>query len=265
MISGHTNNVLESFDNIADIFDEEFENGITRRLRQQIYATIHSLIPDGGSILDVNCGTGIDAIALAQQGYSVCGIVLAPKMVERARKKSVQPGLPVLFMVSSFERLEGMDSSFDLALSNFGGLNCVERLDKVAEQTAARIKPRGHMVCVVMPRLCLWETIVGLSQFDFHSAFRRLRKNVIATGFRGKTFSVHYHSPRQFAQSFGRWFDVCDVRGLNILSPPPHAMRFADRHPGFSSFLETVDGVIAGFPVCRSIGDHYLMTLRKRS
>jgi ubiquinone/menaquinone biosynthesis C-methylase UbiE len=265
MISGQTNNVLESFDNIADIFDEEFENAITRRLRQQIYDTIVRLVPAGGSIIDINCGTGIDAIALAQKGYTVCGIDLAPKMVDCARAKSLRAGVTARFSVSSFERFEGIDSTFDLALSNFGGLNCVEQLDKVAEQTAVRIKPGGYFVCIVMPKLCLWETLVGLSHMDFHSAFRRLKKNVTATGFRGKTFFVHYHSARRLADSFARWFDVCDVRGLNILSPPPHAARFAERHRTLSSSLETMDRVFGGLPGYRSIGDHYLMTLRKRS
>jgi ubiquinone/menaquinone biosynthesis C-methylase UbiE len=258
------NEVLESFDNIADIFDEEFENAITQRLRQQIYDMIGSLVPAGASILDINCGTGIDAIALAQKGYTVCGTDLAPKMVDRARRKAVQAGVAARFIVSSFEHLEGIDSSFDLVLSNFGGLNCVERLDKAAEQTAARIKPGGYLVCVVMPRICLWETLVGLSHMDWNSAFRRLKKNVTATGFRGKTFSVHYHSPRKFGNAFGSWFAVHDIRGLNILSPPPHAVRFSDRHPRLSSFLETIDSAIAGLPACRSIGDHYLMTLRRR-
>jgi ubiquinone/menaquinone biosynthesis C-methylase UbiE len=260
-----TNNVLESFDNIADIFDEEFENDITRRLRQQSYDTIGALTPVGGSILDINCGTGIDAIVLAQKGYTVRGIDLSPKMVDRARAKGLQAGVAARFSVSSFERFEGIDSTFDLALSNFGGLNCVEHLDNVAEQTAARIKPGGYFVCIVMPRLCLWETLVGLSHLDVHSAFRRLKKNVTATGFHGKTFFVHYHSPRRLRKSFDRWFDVRDVRGLNILSPPPHAARFAERHPTLSASLETMDDVISGCPGCRSIGDHYLMTLRKRS
>jgi ubiquinone/menaquinone biosynthesis C-methylase UbiE len=265
MKSVYTNNVLESFDNIAEIFDEEFENAITRRLRQQIYDTVGRLVPAGGSIIDINCGTGIDAIALAQKGYTVCGIDLSPKMVDRAKGKSLQAGVAAMFSVSSFERFEGIDSTFDLALSNFGGLNCIQHLDKVAEQTAARIKPGGHFVCIVMPRLCLWETLVGLSHLDFHSAFRRLKKNVTATGFRGKTFFVHYHSARRLVNSFARWFDVRDVRGLNILSPPPHAARFAERHPTLSSSLDTMDRVFGGFPGYRSIGDHYLMTLRRRS
>src|SRR5690242_3488644 len=99
MKSVYTNNVLESFDNIAEIFDEEFENAITRRLRQQIYDTVGRLVPAGGSIIDINCGTGIDAIALAQKGYTVCGIDLSPKMVDRAKGKSLQAGVAARFSV----------------------------------------------------------------------------------------------------------------------------------------------------------------------
>ena len=139
----HTDQVLESFDNIAGIFDEEFENDITRRLRQQVYDTIESLIPPGSSILDINCGTGIDAIALARRGYKVSGIDLAPKMIERAARKAIQQSLALTFRISSFENLETVrQSQFDLMLSNFGGLNCVESLARVAQQTASRIKPR---------------------------------------------------------------------------------------------------------------------------
>ena len=259
------NDVLESFDSIADIFDEEFENDITRRLRQHIYKTIGSLVPEGGGILDINCGTGIDAIALAQRGYRMCGIDLAPRMVERARRKSVDAGIPANFRVSSFEHIEAVTGTpFDLVLSNFGGLNCVEHLDKVAGQAALHIKPGGYFVGVVMSRLCLWETVAGLSKLDFGAAFRRLRRNVPATGFRGKTFSVHYHSPRRLSDAFRPWFEVKDVQGLNILSPPPHAARLAERHPTISSVLCRMENAIAGVPIARSVGDHYLITLRRR-
>jgi len=265
MATEHTGQVLESFDNIAGIFDEEFENEITRSLRQKLYSAIGSLVPPGSSILDINCGTGIDAIALSRKGYSVAGVDLSPRMIERAQRKSSEHGLPVRFMVSSFECLDKIAwEPFDLVLSNFGGLNCAGRLDKVAEQTAAVIKPGGFLIGVVMPPVCLWEILDGSRRFHFRTAFRRLRKNVLATGFRGKTFSVHYHSPGRFTKAFKRWFEVREIRGLNILSPPPHAAVLARRYPAISSILESIDERIAYLPACRSIGDHFMATLKRR-
>jgi ubiquinone/menaquinone biosynthesis C-methylase UbiE len=263
-MAAHTDQVLESFDNIADFYDGEVENDVTQRLRTQIYERVGGLVPAGSSVLDINCGTGIDAIALAGRGYKVSGIDLSPKMIERARQKADRQGVPASFQVSSFENLESVaESAFDLMLSNFGGLNCVQRLDRVAQQAASRLRPGGFLVCVVMPRVCLWETVTGLARLQFRAAFRRLSKNVEATGFRGKTFSVYYHSPARFAHAFRPWFEVRDIRGWNIVSPPPHAAPVAKRHPVLGSMLERVDAAIERLPVCRSIGDHYVMTLRR--
>src|SRR5262249_26127342 len=118
LMAAHTDQVLESFDSIADIFDEEFENDVTRRLRTQIYETVGGLVPAGSSVLDINCGTGIDAIALAGRGYKVSGIDLSPKMIERARRKADRHCVPASFQVSSFENLESIaESAFDLMLS----------------------------------------------------------------------------------------------------------------------------------------------------
>jgi hypothetical protein len=115
-----------------------------------------------------------------------------------------------------------------------------------------------------MPPVCLWEILDGIRRFHFRTAFRRLRKDVLATGFRGKTFSVHYHSPRRFAKAFERWFEVRQIRGLNIFSPPPHAAVLAQRYPAISSILESIDKHIAYLPACRSIGDHFMATLKRR-
>jgi hypothetical protein len=109
----------------------------------------------------------------------------------------------------------------------------------------------------------LWETARGLARLEFRAAFRRLSKSVDATGFRGKTFSVYYHSPDRFANAFRQWFEVTDLRGLNIVSPPPHAAPVAKRHPALASVLEKIDETIERLPVCRSIGDHYVLTMRR--
>jgi ubiquinone/menaquinone biosynthesis C-methylase UbiE len=257
--------VTGAFDNVAELFDELYENEITRRIRQQVYNAIESLIPQGSSILDINCGTGIDAIALAQQGYIVVGIDIAPKMVERSVAKAAREGLEnAKFYAGSFERLtETVTGQYDLVLSNFGGLNCVSSLHGVADQVARVTKPGGHFVAVVMPPFCLWEMVAGLARLNVKAAFRRLHKNVAATGFRGKTFTVYYHSSRGFAAAFSRSFTVETVRGLNIISPPPHATRFVARFPGFSRRLERIEPAISSLPLLRSMGDHFVIVLRR--
>jgi hypothetical protein len=115
-----------------------------------------------------------------------------------------------------------------------------------------------------MPPVCLWEIVAGLAQLRFGSAFRRLQKNVQATGFRGKTFSVHYHSPARFAQAFAHSFDLREIRGLNIISAPPHAARLARRYPRISSMLESVEDRIDRLPLWRAMGDHYMATFIRR-
>lgn len=263
----HTAQVAEAFDSIAEIFESSLENEITRGLRQKTYSIIRSLVPAGASVLDINCGIGIDAVALAQEGYRVIGVDISPKMIqqalERANKLRVKNAE---FLLASFEDLSPLSGQpFDLVLSNFGGLNCVASLDGVAKQVAHVTKPGGYFFAVVMPPVCLWETVAGVTRFNFRSAFRRLRKNVLASGFRGKTFSVNYHPTQKFVAAFRQWFDVQEIRGYNIFSPPPHATRFTNTYPLFSRWLEQVDDVITRLPVIRSMGDHYMVVLQRKN
>ncbi|HWP82026.1 MAG TPA: methyltransferase domain-containing protein [Bacteroidota bacterium] len=257
--------VAEAFNSVAESFEAVLENDITRGLRQRIYETIRSLTPPGSNILDINCGTGIDAVALAEEGYKVVGIDVAPKMIEEAKRRSKKVGANnVEFLVGSFEDLSLLTGRrFDLVLSNFGGLNCVNSLNTVAEQVAQVVRPGGYFVAMVMPPVCLWEIVAGLVRMNFRFAFRRLRKNVQATGFRGGTFTVHYYSPRTFTAAFRRWFKVRKIMGLNIISPPPHATGFKTIYPRLSSRLERLEGIVARLPGVRGAGDHFVAVLQK--
>src|SRR5690606_2474840 len=50
-----------------------------------------------GRALDVGCGTGTNAIRLAEHGYTVVGVDVAPLAIEQARAKA-RPGLPCRFV-----------------------------------------------------------------------------------------------------------------------------------------------------------------------
>ena len=260
----HTARVAEAFDSVAERFEATLENDITRGIRSKLYTLIDSLVLRGSEILDINCGIGIDAVELAQKGYRVTGADLAPNMIQQARLRSRQYKQNIEFIETSFEDLSLLSGkTFDLVLSNFGGLNCVPLLNRVVEEVTRVVKPGGYFIAVVMPRVSLWELVAGITRLNFGFAFRRLPKNVQATGFDGKQFTVTYYSPRAFAAAFSRSFKVEQVRGLNVISPPPHATKFAARFQRLSHWLEQIEDACASLPLFRSVGDHFVMVLRR--
>ena len=258
--------VRDAFDSVAEIFDATYENDITRRLRASLYKTITSLVRPGESILDISCGTGIDAIELAQRGFRVTASDVAPKMVERAQAKTSTLGLQnITFHVGSMERLDKIPNApFDLVFTNFGALNCLCNLREAARSVAAVTRPGGYFLATVMPRLCLWELGAGLGRMNPSFAFRRFRSNVMATGFQG-TFTVHYHSLSSFRSAFNEWFTDAGARGWCVVAPPPHAMGFASKFPRITRILTVLDETLGGLPLIRGVGDHYLCALRRKT
>ena len=263
----NTDKVAEAFDAIAERFDQSFESSpVIQRLRKRVYNVIGSLVPQGSSILDMNCGIGIDAAFLGKQGYNVVGIDISTKMIEQAKRKLESDRHNVEFYVSSFEHIVQLPSHrYDLILSNFGGLNCTNNLHTVAEQIGLATRQGGFFVGVVMPRFCIWETVSGLTHGRWDYAFRRLRKGIPATGFSEKSFSVYYHSPRRVISAFRPWFVVERVCGLSIFSPPPSASSFIKKHPRLTTLLERLDALVERFPLERSMGDHFMIVLRKKA
>jgi SAM-dependent methyltransferase len=63
---------------------------------------------DAVSVVDVACGTGMHALALAQRGYAVLGVDLSPGMIERARANAATAGTDVGFEVAGFGDLARM-------------------------------------------------------------------------------------------------------------------------------------------------------------
>lgn len=78
---------------------------------------ITRLIAPGARVLDAACGTGMHAIALAQQGYAAAGADLSPRMIERARTNAAAAGVSVPFAAAGFGSLaRAFDEPFDALL-----------------------------------------------------------------------------------------------------------------------------------------------------
>jgi glycine/sarcosine N-methyltransferase len=76
--------------------------------------------PEQTHILDVACGTGMHAIALAQRGYRLIGADLSQPMIERARENASASGVAVRFETVGFGRLQT-----EFAPERFDALLCL--------------------------------------------------------------------------------------------------------------------------------------------
>jgi cyclopropane fatty-acyl-phospholipid synthase-like methyltransferase len=103
-----------------------------------------------GSVLDVGCGTGENALYLASLGHEVWGLDFAPAAIEKARPKARERGLEVTLLVWNVLELQGLKRTFDTVIDSglFHSLTDAERLLFVHSLTAV-LEPGGtyFMLC----------------------------------------------------------------------------------------------------------------------
>ena len=66
-----------------------------------------------GSILDIGCGSGDNALFFAQAGFDVWGIDSSPLAIQKAQQKGAQRGLMVHFQVLNALELATLNRTFD--------------------------------------------------------------------------------------------------------------------------------------------------------
>jgi 2-polyprenyl-3-methyl-5-hydroxy-6-metoxy-1,4-benzoquinol methylase len=82
-----------------------------------------------GSILDVGCGTGENALFFAAQGHDVWGVDFSPLAIEKARNKAAARNLAATFLTRSALELNTLGRQFDTIIDSglFHVLNDEER------------------------------------------------------------------------------------------------------------------------------------------
>lgn len=77
--------------------------------------------PPYGRVLDLGCGSGIWAVALARRGWQVTGVDVVPKALRRARERAREAGVELHLVVGDVTKLRatGVGSGFPFLL-DFG-------------------------------------------------------------------------------------------------------------------------------------------------
>lgn len=263
-----------AFDQLAVDYDATFsESDIGRALRALVSARLERIILPGQRILELGCGTGVDALNLARRGVNVVALDASAGMIQVAREKALALGanqtsgadeaghgvlrgrvefhcLPMELLGTSFE-----GQLFDGVLSNFGAINCAQDLRKLVTDVAARVRHGGRLVWVVMGRHVPWEWGWFLLQGHWSKAWRRLSRG--GTSWRG--LKIVYPTPGELAALLRPHFEVQRIAPLGIALPPSYVGNWLARWPRLSGALTRLEYKAHGCSALAALADHYVV------
>ena len=258
---------LQPFDAAARDYDVDFGRlpGVAR-LRRRVQSVLFGLFPEGSRLLELNCGTGTDAIALAMAGRRVHATDASPSMIGVARTKARPLNLDQLlvFDILPFDRTGSLTgTTFDGVFSNMGGLNCVRDLSPIFHSLAAITVPGSYCVIVLLSGFSLWESLSFLLRGTPRSALRRSSASGVDVPVGNGAVRTYFHSPAALRKSISPWFRSVRAMALNVFTPPPGSTQAHRQLARVLPVLEWLEDRSASLPLIRHGGDHTLFVLQR--
>lgn len=257
--------IAEAFSRTAEKYDSfADDHPHLDRMRDRVYAHLTHFLSPGSRILELNAGTGTDAVHLAQQGYYVHATDIAPGMLQRIRDKveQCQLGDKITVQQCSFMDLNCIsEAQFDAVFSDLGGLNCISDLSPVIHDLPIVLRPGGLVTWVLMPPICLWELgMLFTGKVGF--ALRRLSHNGTCAHLEGLSFKVYYFTPQQVIRWFGEDYDFLALEGLSVITPTAESKNLAKRFPRLYHTLSWWDDRLSTRSPWWGWGDFFILSLR---
>jgi ubiquinone/menaquinone biosynthesis C-methylase UbiE len=261
--------VTAAFDSQSKHFDELYApNSIIQYKRNRVRDHLLSYLKPGSDILELNAGTGEDAVFLAQHGHSVHATDISEGMQEKLKEKADRLGLSgsVSAELCSFTALQSLRNKgpYDCIFSNFAGLNCTDKLDQVLTSFDDLLRPGGVVVLVMLPRFCLWESLL-IFRGKFKTATRRFfSSNGRKANIDGFSFRCWYYSPRVITGKMKEKYKLLGLEGLCTIVPPSYLENFPEKYPGVYSFLCKMENKFCKNWPWNHTGDYFISSFRKK-
>jgi SAM-dependent methyltransferase len=233
-------------------------NPIAQLQRSRLWELIDRLVPEKVDFVDLGCGIGDDVVLALERGHSVVAIDESEGMLDELRRR-----LPTVEALRGDARqLAGLDCTqlFDVALLNFGVINCIERPAEVAATLSRHIRPGGWAFVVWMPRWAWGEIAYFGLRGRFGAAIRRgVGRSSVDVG--GHPVATWFHRRADLCADFRPWFSVEHCESLAALLPPP---RQVGTRGAVEDWLIRLDERVRRLSWFGATGDHVVVAFRRR-
>lgn len=261
------------FDHIAPSYDSIFTRSAIGQLqRKRVWRYVEKVIPDlhGFEMLELNCGTGEDAMMFGERGFNIVATDISQEMLRVTQKKAEQFSLQSKIS-SHYLDLESFnetlfDKKFDLVFSNFGGLNCInpESFKKLLDRIPSILNPGGRFIGVIMPKFCAWETLFFLFRLQFRKAFRRMTSREVNTDLQGTNLKTWYYNPSQIKNWSKNKFKLVSIRPIGVALPPSYLENFFSVKKRWLLRLNKYEKQFGKISLFSGMSDHFVIDLQLR-
>lgn len=242
---------------MAADYDAAFsDSALGKTLRGLVWSRLEQVFRAPQRILELGCGTGVDALALARRGVEVVATDASQGMIQVASQKAA-PGDRVAFHCLPMESVAAsfQGQGFDGVLSNFGAINCVRDLGALVSDVSVCLRPGARLVWVVMGRHVPWEWAWFLAQGQWSKAWRRLTPG----GVSWRDLHIRYPTPAELTRLLRPHFKIERVAPLGVALPPSYVGEWLARRPRLSGMLTALEQRAQGWRVLAGLADHYIV------
>ncbi len=273
--SGYYAHVAKGYDLISTTYDDvEAANWVGRRLRERMQAALFRTFRPGQRVLEVGCGTGIEALALAQRGIDVVATDLSEDMVRLVQRKADGLGIRnvAVRQLAAHEigSLAGEfgEASFDGAYSHGGVMNMDPRIEDVAAGLRRLLHPGARFLSTVVNQTSLFEAVFYPLVGKPRKGYRRLGHDVPIpitrhVAHRNYVVPTRFYSPHAFVRLLGDGFALRRLEGIEILLPPWNLSDLVDRLEPLARAVEAVESRLADKAPFNSWGSIFLAEVER--
>jgi SAM-dependent methyltransferase len=256
---------VASFDNYAKNYDDHFTfSPVGLMQRKAVYSNLLPLLNSESNVLEINCGTGYDAIEIGKYVQHVLATDASTKMIELCKAKN-NSASNVSFKVNLIQDLNEEIKNSNFIFSNFGGLNCLspQEFAEFADKCKALLNTQADLFFVIMGRKCIWERLYFKFKGDQKKANRRDSTIGVETLINGSEFKTWYYSPKETANFFGAEFKMVHTSGVGLFVPPSYLNPFFSNKQFLLKLLDSLDKFFCKFSWTANYADHYIIHLKK--